>query len=57
MVTHRAYENACKNASEENTKVSDDEGYLNQRLNMDWDWLRSSSGVGPFSVTRRRPFP
>lgn len=57
MVTRRDYENACKNASKENTKVSDDEGYLNQRLNMNWDWLRSSSGVGPFSVTRRLPFP
>lgn len=57
MVTRRDYENACKNASEENTKVSDDEGYLNQRLNMDRDWLRSFSGVGPFSVTRRLPFP
>ncbi len=57
MVTRRDYENARKNASKENTKVSDDEGYLNQRLNMDWDWLRSSSGVGPSSVTRRLPFP
>ena len=51
MVTRRDYENARKNASRENTKVSDDEGYLNQELNMDWDWLRSSSGVGPFSFT------
>lgn len=41
MVTRRDYENARKNASKENTKVSDDEGYLNQRLNMDWGWLRS----------------
>lgn len=24
---------------------------------MDWGWLRSFSGVGPFSVTRRLPFP
>lgn len=36
MVTRRDYENARKNASKENTKASDDEGYLNQRLNMDW---------------------
>lgn len=58
MVTRRDYENARKNASKENTKVSsDDEGYLNQRLNMDWGWLRSFSGVGPFSLTRRLPFP
>lgn len=28
MVTRRDYENARKNASKENTKVSDDEGYL-----------------------------
>ena len=39
MVTRRDYENARKNASKENTKVSDDEGYLNQRLNMNWGWL------------------
>ncbi len=57
MVTRKDYENARKNASKENTKASDDEGYLNQRLNMDWGWLRSFSGVGPFSVTRRLPFP
>ena len=57
MVTRRDYENARKNASEENTKVSDDEGYLNQRLNMDWGWLRSFSGVGPFSLTRRLHSP
>lgn len=57
MATRRDYENARKNASKENTKVSDDEGYLNQRLSMDWDWLRSFSGVGPFSLTRRLPFP
>lgn len=57
MVTRRDYENARKNASRENTKVSDDEGNLNRRLNMDWDWLRSFSGVGPFSLTRRLPFP
>lgn len=57
MVTRRDYENARKNASKENTKVGDDEGYLNQRLNMDWGWLRSFSGVGPFSLTRRLPFP
>lgn len=30
MVTRGDYENARKNASRENTKVSDDEGYLNQ---------------------------
>ena len=30
MVTRRDYENARKNASKENTKVSDDEGCLNQ---------------------------
>lgn len=36
MVTRRDYENARKNASKENTEVSNDEGYLNQRLNMDW---------------------
>lgn len=30
MVTRRDYENARKNASRENTKVSDDKGYLNQ---------------------------
>ena len=41
MVTRRDYENARKNASKENTKFSDDEGYLNQRLNMNWGWLRS----------------
>lgn len=57
MVTRKDYENARKNASKENTKVSDDEGYLNQRLSMDWGWLRSFSGVGPFSLTRRLPFP
>ena len=57
MVTRRDYENARKNASKENTKASDDEGYLNQRFNMDWGWLRSFSGVGPFSLTRRLPFP
>lgn len=57
MVTRRDYENARKNASKENTKVSDDEGYLNQRLNMDWDWLRNSSGVSSFRLTRRLPFP
>lgn len=51
MAARRDYENARKNASRENTKVGDDEGYLNQQLNMDWDWLRSSSGVGPFSLT------
>lgn len=51
MVTRRDYENARKNASKENTKVSDDKGCLNQQLNMDWGWLRSSSGVGPFSLT------
>lgn len=56
-VTRRDYENARKNASKENTKVSDDGGYLNQRLNMDWGWLWSFSGVGPFSLTRRLPFP
>lgn len=56
-MTRRDYENARKNASKENTKVSDDEGYLNQRLNMDWGWLRSFSGVGPFSLTRCLPFP
>ena len=53
MVTRRDYENARKNASKENTKVSDDEGYLNQRLNMDWGWLRSSSGASPFGLTWR----
>lgn len=57
MVTRKDYENARKNASKENTKASDDGGYLNQRLNMNWGWLRSFSGVGPFSVTRRLPFP
>ena len=57
MVARRDYENARKNASKENTKVSDDKGCLNQQLNMDWGWLRNSSGVGPFSVTRRLPFP
>lgn len=57
MVTRKDFENARKNASKENTKVSDDGGYLNQRLNMDWGWLRSFSGVGPFSLTRRLPFP
>ena len=57
MATRRDYENARKNASKENTKVSDDEGYLNQRLNMDWGWLQSFSGVGPFSLIRRLPFP
>ena len=57
MVTRRDYENARKNASKENTKVSDDEGYLNQRFNMNWGWLRSFSGVGPFSLTRCLPFP
>ncbi len=57
MVTRKDYENARKNASKENTKASDDGGYLNQRLNMDWGWLRSFSGVGPFSLTRRLPFP
>lgn len=30
MATRRDYENARKNASKENMKVSDDEGYLNQ---------------------------
>ena len=30
MVTRRDYENARKNAFRENTKVSDDEGCLNQ---------------------------
>lgn len=29
MATRRDYENARKNASKENTKVSDDGGYLN----------------------------
>ena len=29
MVTRGDYENARKNASKENMKVSDDEGYLN----------------------------
>ena len=57
MVTRRDYENARKSASKENTRVSDDEGYLNQWLNMDWGWLRSFSGVGPFSLTWRLPFP
>lgn len=57
MVTRRDYENARKNASKENMKVSDDKGCLNQQLNVDWGWLRNSSGVGPFSVTRRLPFP
>ena len=57
MVTRRDFENARKNAFRENTKVSDDGGYLNHRLNMDWGWLRSFSGVGPFSLTRRLPFP
>ena len=57
MAARRGYENARKNASKENTKVGDDEGYLNQQLNMDWGRLRSFSGVGPFSVTRRLPFP
>lgn len=57
MVTRRDYENARKSASKENTRVSDDEGYLNQWLNMDWGWLRSFSGVGLFSLTRRLPFP
>ena len=57
MVTRRDYENARKNASKENTKVGDDEGYLNQQLNMDRGRLRSFSGVGPFSVTWRLPFP
>ena len=56
MAARRDYENARKNASRENTKVSDDEGYLNQQLNMDWDWLRSSFGVSPFSVTWRLSF-
>ena len=55
MATRKDYENARKNASKENTKASDDGGYLNQRLNMDWGWLRSFSGVGPFSLTRRPP--
>ena len=41
MVTRKDYENARKNASKESTKASDDGGYLNQRLNMDWGWLRS----------------
>lgn len=57
MAARRDYENARKNASKENTKVSDDEGCLNQRLSMDWGWLRNSSGVGLFSVTRRLPSP
>ena len=57
MVTRKDYENARKNASKENTKASDDGGYLNQRLNIDWGWLRSFSGVSPFSLTRRLPFP
>ena len=56
MVTRRDYENARKNASRENTKVSDDEGYLNQQLSMDWDWLRNSFGISPFSVTWRLSF-
>ena len=56
MVTRKDFENARKKASKENTKVSDNGGYLNQRLNMDWGWLRSFSGVGPFSLTRRLPF-
>ncbi len=47
MVTRRDYENARKNASKENAKVSDDEGYLNQRLNMNWGWLRTSLGSVP----------
>lgn len=46
MVTRRDYENARKNASKENTKVSDDEGYLNQWFNMELGLLRSFSGVG-----------
>ena len=50
MATRRDYENARKNASKENTKVSDDEGYLNQRLNMDWDWLRNFFGGSVPSV-------
>ena len=29
MAARRDYENARKNASKENTKVGDDEGYLN----------------------------
>ena len=57
MEAHRDYENARKNASKENTKVSDDKGCLNQQLNMDWGWLRNSSGVSPFSVTRSLSFP
>lgn len=57
MVTRRDYENARKNASRENTKVSDDKGCLNQQLNMDWGWLRNSSGVGPFSLTGTSRFP
>ena len=56
MVTRRDYENARKNASKENTKVSDDKGCLSQQLNMDWGRLRSFSGVGPFSLTRRLSF-
>ena len=43
-MTRKDYENARKNASKENTKASDDGGYLNQRLNMDWGWLRSFWG-------------
>lgn len=57
MVTRRDYENARKNASKENTKVSDDEGYLNQRLNMNWGWLRSFSGVGPLQCNPAPPVP
>ena len=57
VAARRDYENARKNASKENTKVSDDEGYLNQRLSMDWDWLRSFSGVSPFGLTWSLSFP
>ena len=57
MVTRRDYENARKNASKENTKVSDDEGYLNQRLNMDWGWLRNFSGGRSLQFNPAPPVP
>lgn len=56
MVIRRDYENARKNASKENTKASDDEGYLNQRLNMDWG-LAPELLWGRSLLTRRLPFP
>lgn len=57
MVTRRDYENARKNASKENTKVSDDEGYLNQRLNMDWGLAPELLWGRSLHLTRRLPFP